>query len=189
VRKVVPDLLGRPASVSVRNQLAAILDGGLTRTQLLDVILSSPQWRYVFISRLVIRLVNRPVTNEEAAVLLGVMADGWTPEMIHALALASDEFYRVHGGSPERFVDHLYRVVLGRPPTAAEADIWRRAMPVGWSRLAVAWYVLTSEEGRRAQVNSVYQRYLRRDAAPGTPYGNRLEHVIAAAVASPVYSS
>lgn len=53
---------------------------------------------------------------------------GVAPEQIEASILASEEFYHLHGCTPEGFVTALYEDVLGRQPCHREVELWLRRL-------------------------------------------------------------
>jgi PKD repeat protein len=64
----------------------------------------------------------------------------------------------------QRYVDGLYRDLLGRQPGPAELAAFAHALDLGATRATVALDVATSTEARSALVDSLYQSYLRRPA-------------------------
>jgi hypothetical protein len=49
---------------------------------------------------------------------------GKPPECVEAALLGSDEYYRLHGCTPEGFVRGLYADVLGRAPGERDLGFW-----------------------------------------------------------------
>jgi len=70
------------------------------------------------------------------------LQQGQQPEQVLAGILASDEYYRIAGGTPRGFVRQLYEDVHGRRPTPQEADHWARRI-YSESRTDVAYAILT----------------------------------------------
>ncbi len=76
------------------------------------------------------------------AVWVDAVRNGQEPNAVLASILGSQEYYDKAGGTPERFVQTLYRDVTGRPPTRGEMEYWvRRANDR--DRTDVAYGVLT----------------------------------------------
>jgi hypothetical protein len=71
---------------------------------------------------------------------------GASPDQVLAGILASDEYYKKGGGTPEGFVTALFNDVLKHPPAPADVDFWVRRMYTE-SRQDVADEVLTQNPG------------------------------------------
>ncbi len=67
----------------------------------------------------------------------------------------------------DRFLNHLFLILLGRSIDPAELDAFGQSLAQGTSRQQIASMVLDSPEYRARVVQETYARYLRRDADPG----------------------
>ena len=196
VDRAVRDLLGTPPPAGPRDQLAAALDAGLTRTQLAAVIVTTPEYRNRFVDGLAADLLARPLGAGERTALTGLLQSGWSADLVEALLLGSDEYLRARG-SVEAFVQAAYQRALGRPATAGEVATWTPRMATTSDRFALAAALLQSPEGRRMRVTALYQTYLRRAPDAGglsawagvLQRGGREEDVIAGLVGSAEYLS
>jgi uncharacterized repeat protein (TIGR01451 family) len=63
-----------------------------------------------------------------------------------------------------RFIDSLYRTLLGRPSDNAGLIYWVRQLRAGMARDAVVQSFLTSEAHRNMEIETLYRTYLNRDA-------------------------
>jgi hypothetical protein len=69
----------------------------------------------------------------------------------------------------ERFVDHLYQDLLGRPASPAEVNFFEAVLDQGlMTQAQLATFFLNSFEGRAHQVDQLYLRLLGRPADPAT---------------------
>jgi subtilisin family serine protease len=91
-------------------------------------------------------------------------AAGVTSDDVHATILASDEFYTLQGGTPQGFVDGVYRSVLGRAADPTGISVWVGQLNAGASRGSVALAIIQSDEGRRAQIAQWFNSDLNRGA-------------------------
>src|SRR5262245_22521632 len=71
------------------------------------------------------RFLGRP-PDPGSATWVQQLQDGSAPDAVLAGILASDEYYRRSGGSPEGFVRKLFRDLTSRRPGPREADYWTR---------------------------------------------------------------
>ncbi len=83
---------------------------------------------------------------------------------LHAVILASDEFYAVHGGTSEGFLDGLYRAVLGRPVDPYGLAGWTDLLQQGGTRDQVVAGILSSTEAYRTTVARWFVENLGRPA-------------------------
>ena len=76
---------------------------------------------------------------------------------------ASDEFFLRAGGTNDAFIRHMYRVALGRTPSASEITYWSgQIAAVGRARVIADIY--GSRESAQIRVDRAYQRWLARTA-------------------------
>src|SRR5262249_45339751 len=109
--------------------------------------------------------------------------------------LASQLVTEVNFGDNERFVNRLYRDLLGRNAENSGRIGWTQLLNQGTSRGSVAAMILNSEEDRGLVVEELYQRLLHRASdAPGKSgfvaalgNGTTIQQVTAAFVGSTEY--
>jgi hypothetical protein len=74
------------------------------------------------------------------------LAQGDSPDSVLAGLLASDEYYKRAGGTPQGFITLLHRDIIKRDPSPAEMDFWVRRMYTE-DRQGVADDILTQNPG------------------------------------------
>jgi hypothetical protein len=79
-----------------------------------------------FIRTLVRKYMNRPANASEVESWVRNIQNGYSATDVHLGFLASDEFYRRHGGDPESMITALFRETLGRRPNQTEMRNWLR---------------------------------------------------------------
>jgi hypothetical protein len=70
---------------------------------------------------------------------------------LEANILGSDEYYQLHGGTPDGWVQALYADTLGRAIDPGSA-VWRQAAAADVQRSAIAAAVLASPESDQREV-------------------------------------
>jgi hypothetical protein len=193
------DLLGRPADAAGLASWETALDGGLSRAQVVQEILQTPEYQSEVVNGLYEQLLHRAADPAGLAYWLSALASGADREQVEAGLLASDEYFRSRaGGTGAGYLSALYGDVLGRGVDPAAAA-FLGGMPVQGEFLAsvfapdfrygVALSVLTSPEASQDEVEGWYQAYLHRsaDAAGlafwvsalqrGTPLGQVLANI------------
>src|SRR5262245_262478 len=70
------------------------------------------------------RYLHRPVDPLGEEVWVGQLRGGAPAAQVESQILGSEEYYRQNGGCPEKFVEGLYRDVLGRCGSPAEIHDW-----------------------------------------------------------------
>ena len=98
-----------------------------------------------------------------------VLAKGTaTVAQLHAVVLASDEYFLVHGSSPTGFISGLYLSILGRAADPLGLSYFLNVYNSGLSsRYQIALTLLTLPEGREAEVARWYQVDLHRSGSLG----------------------
>jgi len=87
------------------------------------------------------RFLNRP-PDAFAGGWIDALRRGQPPEAVLAQILGSPEYYAKGGGTPEGFLQTLYRDVVGRPPFPQELAYWLPRM-MYMSPSEVAYYVIS----------------------------------------------
>ncbi len=78
--------------------------------------------------------------------------------------MASAEFYKQGGGTPDGFVRMIYARTLGRDPSAAEIAHWRQVLDRPNGRYAAIAGIYDSPESARLRVDRAYRTWLTRSA-------------------------
>ena len=93
------------------------------------------------------------------------MRQGLRDEQLQATFIGSVEYYTFTGGTDRKWVEAMYRDLLGRSPDPAGEGFWAQALAAGAERSAVAYGFAASAERERIQVRDDYQRFLARPAS------------------------
>jgi hypothetical protein len=120
--------------------------------------------------------LGRPAAGGEELGWVGLLFQGQSEEQVLSQILASPEFYNRaqtlghFGSADQNYVQALYRVLLGRTASDAEAASWVVTLPQQ-GRQGVALGFLTSVEYRTDLVQSYYNVLLHRPPdAPGLAF-------------------
>jgi hypothetical protein len=148
VQHVYQDVLGRQADPAALATFGAGLAQGMTRMQVAQAVLGSPEYAAVVVTALYGRLLHRQPDPAGLAAYVGVLQHGGTAEQVEAQLVASDEYAQRAGGG---VLDAAYQDLLGR-----HAD--------GAARAQVAQTIIASDEYAADVVTSLYVKYLRRQA-------------------------
>jgi uncharacterized delta-60 repeat protein len=168
VSQVYLDLLQRPADAPGLAFWAGLLDAGVSRSQIVQGIEASPEYRALVLQGLYGRLLNRPADPAGLSGGLDFLGRGGTAEQLETFLLGSEEYFtRRGGGDNQGFLQALYTDVLQRRLDPSGAQGWGQTLAVGVSRRVVAAAVLASPESAAYEVAGLYGRLLHRRADPG----------------------
>jgi hypothetical protein len=192
VSQLYRDLLHREVDAPGLAAATALLDSGqVTRTQLVQSIETSPEYRTARVNAIYFALLQRSADPAGLSNSLAFLNAGGTPEQLTGMVAGSPEYLQTKGnGTNAGFLDALYRDLLGRTGTrdcshdfnpstciisnrlAGRADPEAQAalvpaMDAGLSRTQVAAMILGSDEYLQKEVQNLYGIYLHRtpDAA------------------------
>jgi hypothetical protein len=168
VAKVYQQLLMRPVDPVGLAAFAGALDRGeLTRTQVVQIIESSQEYRIKVVTNLYTKLLGRPPDAAGLAAFVNYLGAGGTIGDVKALILSSDEYFLGKGGGTNAgWLAAMYQDILGRPPDPVGLQFFGGLLNSGASRLAVALMIVKSQESNTILVNGFYQTYLNRPADP-----------------------
>jgi uncharacterized delta-60 repeat protein len=178
IAQVYPDLLQRPADPGGLAFWSCLLDGGLSRAQVVQKMQATPEYHTVLVNNLYNRILGRNPDTSGDATWLNFLNQGGTEEQLEAMFLGSDEFFAKHGSNNSQgFLPALYQIVLQRPIDAGGLQSWSQALAGGMSRTAVAVAVLASLESDRLEMQMLYAAFLHRppDASGLDTYTNLLQ--------------
>jgi hypothetical protein len=197
------DILGRLPDTGGLNFFTNLLNMGAPRAQVVNDLLSSDEYHARLIETDYETLLHRHVDAGGLQFGLELLrnlpifqAGRNVEEVLRANILSSDEYFRLHGGTTEGFLEGLYQDVLGRGIDPAGDASFTSALNSGTlNRLNVAYALIFSPEGLSHLVQGYYNEFLRR---PGDPsgvnfyvtmleMGARDEEVIIALVSSDEY--
>src|SRR5262249_3324976 len=133
-----------------------------SRAAVVNGILISPEYRGRELQLLYTVLLGRPLDGGGLAYWGNLLARGVTFEAVKAGLLSSDELFTRVGGTNTAFLDAVFNSQLARLPTSAELSALSFQLQGGTPRLAVAYNVITSPEGRAVAVTNIYRQILGR---------------------------
>jgi hypothetical protein len=198
VTQVYFDLLQRPVDPSGLGTWTAFLDQGHSRTQMVQAIETSPEYRGLVVQRLYGLILARSADPSGFATWVSFLGQGHTTEELQSVFFGSQEYFLLAKGAKgtnDEFLKSFYRDVLQREIDAGGFISWGQALSNGLSRTAVAAAILNSLESDRSEVTGLYAQFLRRQPDNGglNAFANALqqgvsnEQVLAAIVGSDEY--
>ncbi|HJT35300.1 MAG TPA: DUF4214 domain-containing protein, partial [Pirellulales bacterium] len=194
ISEIFRDALGRQAEPQGRDFWASHLQGGDSRTKVVQDILSDKTEEYhsALIQAEFQRYLHRaaePKAVHDFSALLDAGADA---AIVDTIIASSPEYFALHGGSNGAFLDALFADALHRAVDPGSRPFYDDLLAKGANRAVVADIVFASNEYHRDLVEGWFENYLDRAADPtglanftaqldaGTPD----EHVVALLLAS-----
>jgi hypothetical protein len=198
VNQVYVDLLGRNAEPGGLAFWSGLVDGGVSRDQVVAGIQMSLEYRTDEVQRLYQRFLGRaadPLGLQNAVNYLG---QGGRAEQFAILMLSSPEFFQINGNDNARFIGDVYELLLDETiapaPKAAAEMAWVQVLASGVSRFTVVTAIFNGIQNVQRQVNLEYIKLLDRNADTGglnsfvtVEQQSGIEIVINGIVASPEY--
>ncbi|HEV7920807.1 MAG TPA: DUF4214 domain-containing protein [Thermoanaerobaculia bacterium] len=183
------DVLGRAADPAGIATFTDMLAHGATRTQVAAALLASTEWRQKVINDAYQTLLGRNADAAGMAYWMAAMNAGLNDENVMAGIAGSPEYFTGHsGGVNAGFLEALYQDLLGRPVDPDARTFWLNQLDANSiTRGRVAASLLAGSEYHTRQVNSFYQRFLRRaptaaEAANLLPLFARSDEAVMAAI-------
>jgi hypothetical protein len=164
--QVYVDLLHRSLDSSGLATWSALLNQGASRTQVVQFIQTSLEYRADVIEALYSSLLDRPADDSGLNTFTSFLGNGGTAQQVKAAILGSAEYFQLHGGTNDTFLSAVYQDVLNRSVDASGAQSWALALASGTSRESVAAAILASLESNTDEVQSLYNAMLNRAADP-----------------------
>lgn len=152
VRQVHRDLLGTSIDPGTERAWVALLEGGGSVADVLDLANRAPAaQRQLGVVLLYLGLLDRLPDEAGARYWSRVVADGTPVAAVASSFLASDEFQQRFGGIDDgAFVDLVYRQVLGRPAEPAGRAYWTSRLGRDLTRAELLVRLTGSPESRSA---------------------------------------
>jgi hypothetical protein len=152
-------LLNRPGDPLAANFVNFLNHGGspVVAAQLIE---SSPEFRADEVQALFQGLLHRSAIPAEVQASLKYLGAGGKLSQLEASLFGSGEYYQLHGGTTDTFLEGLYEDVLGRPLDTAGTGLYGQELNAGASRTNVALQVLSTPEALTDQLLSDYQGLL-----------------------------
>jgi type VI protein secretion system component Hcp len=163
VNALYQHILGRDAEAAGLAYWSDLLTKGFTRQQLASSLLSSDEGRVEQINDFYHMYLGR--SGEAAAVLsyLHFLDQGGTLQNLQTIFLTSAEFVTLSGGTPEQYVDTLYRMLLDRSSAGdVGASSFVKLIQNGGDIATVVQSILTSHEGSQMLAGRLYDLFLGR---------------------------
>lgn len=168
VRAAYRTFLGRlPSDTVLRDRTVAIDSGRRSRADLTGELARSIEWIGRSVDALFRGALGRPVDAAGLRYWRDRVVEGMRLTDVGVYVLASDEFFRRNGATPESFVRALYRQILHRPADVAGLRYWLGTLQRGAGRDVVAASFYASIESRRDRVTRTYRSVLGRDPDAG----------------------
>jgi hypothetical protein len=158
---------GSEASADAASELAQAT--GDTRLLVADLVQRSSEAFGRLVQCFFVLFLGRAAEAGEDTGWVAMLLGGDSEEKVLSAFLSTAEFYNragtlvPAGAGDERFIQALYRLLLHRPATDAEAGGWLSALPA-LGRAGVAYQLLASAEYRALQVQSFYDELLHHPA-------------------------
>jgi uncharacterized delta-60 repeat protein len=196
VSQMYLDLLFRPVDTSGLAHWSSLLDQGVARTDVVQAIQASAEYRAAAVRDAYQRLLLRLPDAGGSAAWAQFLAAGATQDQLEASLLGSAEYSSNPGrDTNDGFLAALYHDTLGRAIDPSGQASWGQALAQGASRTDVALAVLGSAEADGVTVDRLYLRFLGRaaDDFGRTAFTDALQRgvandaVIAGLVGSPEY--
>jgi hypothetical protein len=163
VNKVYQDILHRAADPGGLASWEAQLSQGMTRTQVAEAIMTSPEGLASQVTDLYSRILHRLPDAAGLDNFTKSLAQGSTLTEVEAALIGSQEYFTVRGGgTTDGFLQALYSDALNRAPDAAGAADYTQQLNAGVTHSTIANAILTSTEGREYDVQRMFTRFLRR---------------------------
>jgi streptogramin lyase len=196
VAQVYIDLLARLPDLSGLVAWSGAIDAGVSRSQVILGIESSAEYRIDQVEKLYNHYLLRDADAAGLQQAVAFLANGATLEQLAALIAGSPEYFQIRAnGMNDIFLLYFYLDALKREPDGGAETAFSQALAAGITRTQVAAVVFGSSEYKSDLVQSYYQQFLHRTAAPAelNPWVNALlqgardEQVIAGILSSDEY--
>ncbi len=159
VEQVFQDFLHRVGDVNNPNDAGAWVNaltaGVFTPTQVVHFISHSAEALDYVVNGLYAKVLNRAADPTGLNNFVTFLMNGGTEELVIAFLVSSPEYAQLTGGTDAGYIEGLYGLLLGRPPSMAEVNGWVGALP-RLGRLTVALTFLGSAEYRADEVEQLY---------------------------------
>jgi hypothetical protein len=160
LNRVYATVLGRPVDAGGLAHWQNQLTAGLSRTQVVATIESTPEYRTHVVDQLYQRLLGRPAVPGGEQLFTNALGNGATLEDVEAAIYGSPEYFQRAGGTTAGFLNRLYHDALGRALDPTGNQMWTTALAGGVQRGEVAALVLASTEAVRDLVAGYYAEYV-----------------------------
>jgi hypothetical protein len=158
-------LLNRPADSGSAGWVSMLTNGASPSTVVFDIE-GSGEYLGDQVTLLFQRYLQRTPASGEIQPFVNLLQHGLTLQQAKVGIIGSDEFFQLHGGTNEGYIEALYEDVLGRGPASSEVAAWEATLGNA-SRSQVALGFVGSTEYLTDLVMSDYESLLGRPADAG----------------------
>jgi hypothetical protein len=157
-------LLGRAPDVAGLTNFVLLMQAGISRQQIVQIIWQSPEHRALEVNQFFEAFLGRPADTAGQAFFVNALLHGATELDVMQAILSSAEYQASHA-SNVAFLTGLYAQVLGRSADTAGLTAWLQLLQNGAvSRAQVVHAFLTSAEADQRFVEADYLALLGRPA-------------------------
>lgn len=164
VSKLYGDLLHRLADAAGLDYWSGRLAAGLSRLQLALDLEDTAEYRQGQVGSLYQHYLHRNADPAALQNMGALLAAGTSDEALAATIVGSDEYFKLHGGTNDGFLNGLFLDALGRPIDPGAKTALEQALAQGASRLQIAQLALGSHEYHALIVENIYAELLNRSA-------------------------
>jgi hypothetical protein len=162
--QVYTDFFNRPVDPSGLTTWSALLNQGVSRTQVVLYIESGTEYRTDVVQALYGKLLHRSADSSGLNTFVSFLGNGGTAEQVETAIIGSAEYFQLHGGTNDGFLNGVYQDVLNRALDASGAQSWGAQLASGTTPATVAKAILASAESDTDEVQSLYGQFLHRPA-------------------------
>jgi subtilisin family serine protease len=163
VAELYQDALGRPVDPTGEAYWTQALAGGMSRTGLAAILLSSAEHRGEQVAADYQTYLHRAPSAAELAVWVQALESGTSETDLIGAFLESNEYQAAHVDDVS-FVEGLFQDVLGRAADSGSLAAWTSLVQAGASRGELVDAILNSTERDAFVVGRYYQQFLGRSA-------------------------
>src|SRR5262249_48590028 len=149
VGQVYQNLLSRSADADGLAAWAQLLDQGISRSQVVLDIESTPEYLSDVVQNLYQSFLGRAAVTEGLSVFTAFLANGGTIEQAKAQIIGSPEYFQKNGGTNDGFLNGLYHDVLNRAIDPEGQATFSALLANGASTTDVARQILGSTEAQQ----------------------------------------
>jgi hypothetical protein len=160
VQRTIEDVLGRTALSAESDTWAPKVADAQGRWEFATWLVSQADYRARLVAADSRAYLGHDPAPAMSRALVSAMANGASVELSAVIFLGSEEFFTLQGRSPERFMDVLFRRVLGRAAAAPELTAWANLIRSGYDRSITALTFILQPDARARLVDATYQRYV-----------------------------
>lgn len=157
-------MLQRPPTAAELAARLQSLTRGVSRTTVVGKVLGGSEFFTLLVQGVYQQLLGRSPRAGELAAGVRLLKRGGRLEQVAQTILASAEYFLRSGGTATRYLDALYRELLGRPPGPADAAQLRvfNALLARGNRGGVVALLLQNAAAKQQLITAQFQRLLGR---------------------------